>query len=111
MSGSLVVSSTLADALTALAAGARPVAGGTDLVVGARQGKKPLPDSIVAIHRLTELRTLTSANGGVRLGSLLLMARLLLMQTFASGTRHLLMRRQLSAPMPPARRERLGAMS
>ena len=27
------------------AAGARPVAGGTDLVVGARQGKAPLPDS------------------------------------------------------------------
>lgn len=70
MSGSLVVSSTLSDALAALAAGARPVAGGTDLVVGARQGKKPLPDSIVAIHRLSELRTLTSVNGGVRFGSL-----------------------------------------
>jgi CO/xanthine dehydrogenase FAD-binding subunit len=70
MSGSLVVSTSLDDALAALAAGARPVAGGTDLVVGARQGKKPLPDSIVAIHRLTELRTLTSSATGVRLGAL-----------------------------------------
>ena len=31
------------EAIAALAEGARPVAGGTDLVVGARQGKAPLP--------------------------------------------------------------------
>jgi len=47
---------TIEDALAALASGARPVAGGTDLVVGARQGKAPLPESIVAIHQLAELR-------------------------------------------------------
>jgi CO/xanthine dehydrogenase FAD-binding subunit len=47
---------TVEDALAALANGARPVAGGTDLVVGARQGKAPLPGSIVAIHRLADLR-------------------------------------------------------
>ena len=35
---------TIDEALAAMAAGARPVAGGTDLVVGARQGKAPLPD-------------------------------------------------------------------
>ena len=35
-----------------MAAGARPVAGGTDLVVGARQGKAPLPEAIVAIDRI-----------------------------------------------------------
>ncbi len=34
---------------------ARPVAGGTDLVVAARQGRKPLPASIVAIDRIAEL--------------------------------------------------------
>jgi len=34
---------------------ARPVAGGTDLVVAARQGRAPLPESIVAIDRIAEL--------------------------------------------------------
>ena len=74
MSRSLTVSTTLADTLAALANGARPVAGGTDLVVGARQGKKPLPDALVAIHMLTELRSIeTSLDGGapgIRLGAL-----------------------------------------
>ena len=52
MSVTYAAAATLPDALAALAGGARPVAGGTDLVVGARQGKAPLPDSLVAIHRL-----------------------------------------------------------
>jgi CO/xanthine dehydrogenase FAD-binding subunit len=71
---SLVVSPTLADALRLLSRGARPVAGGTDLVVGARQGKKPLPSSLVAIHRLAELHslstTLADGSAGIRLGAL-----------------------------------------
>jgi CO/xanthine dehydrogenase FAD-binding subunit len=72
VSRSLVVSTTLHDALSALSNGARPVAGGTDLVVGARQGKKPLPDAIVAIHRLTELRSISELTdgGGLQLGAL-----------------------------------------
>jgi CO/xanthine dehydrogenase FAD-binding subunit len=57
-------------ALEALADGARPVAGGTDLVVGARQGKAPLPERLVAIHRLAELRGIEEVNGGLRLGAL-----------------------------------------
>ena len=62
---------TIDEALAALATGARPVAGGTDLVVGARSGKTTLPDSIVAIHRLTELRGIQElADGGLRLGAL-----------------------------------------
>ena len=32
------------------------LAGGTDLVVGARSGKRSLPDAILAIHRVAELR-------------------------------------------------------
>ena len=64
------------DALAALAAGARPVAGGTDLVVGARSGKSPLPDSIVAIHRIAELHGVESrGDGGLRLGALASHAR------------------------------------
>jgi CO/xanthine dehydrogenase FAD-binding subunit len=47
----------LDDALTVLAtdAAARPVAGGTDLVVTARQRRRALPDSLVAIDRIPEL--------------------------------------------------------
>lgn len=70
MTSAFVSAQTLDEALSALANGARPVAGGTDLVVGARQGKKPLPDSIVAIHRLDELRGLAAADGRLRLGAL-----------------------------------------
>jgi CO/xanthine dehydrogenase FAD-binding subunit len=61
---------TVDEAVAALAAGARPVAGGTDLVVGARQGKAPLPHSLVAIHRIDELRGITETDGVVRLGPL-----------------------------------------
>ena len=48
---------TLDEALAILAAdgAARPVAGGTDLVVASRQGRRPLPDAIVAIDRVREL--------------------------------------------------------
>ena len=70
MTTAFVTATTVDEALAALAAGARPVAGGTDLVVGARQGKAPLPDSLVAIHRLTELRGVDEAGNGLRLGAL-----------------------------------------
>jgi CO/xanthine dehydrogenase FAD-binding subunit len=62
---------SLGDALAALAAGARPIAGGTDLVVGARHGKAPLPGSLCAIHRVRELAGIGSdGNGGIVLGAL-----------------------------------------
>jgi len=70
MSPSFTSASTLDDALTAVASGARPVAGGTDLVVGARQGKAPLPENIVAIDRVEGLRSLEVSDAGVRLGTL-----------------------------------------
>jgi len=63
---------TVDEALTALAdlgPDAGIVAGGTDIVVGARSGKKPLPQALVAIHRVSELEGI--ANGsGLRLGAL-----------------------------------------
>ena len=57
-------------ALDALAGGARPVAGGSDLVVGARQGKAPLPDSVVAIDRVAGLDNIRLDGDGLTLGAL-----------------------------------------
>lgn len=65
-----VSAATVEAALAAIAAGGRPVAGGTDLVVGARQGKAPLPESLVAIHRVTELGGIGLEDGALRLGAL-----------------------------------------
>jgi CO/xanthine dehydrogenase FAD-binding subunit len=70
MTSSFVAAATLEEALSAMEQGARPVAGGTDLVVGSRQGKAPLPESIVAIHRLDELRGTSRSNGVLGLGAL-----------------------------------------
>jgi len=70
MTTAFVSADSVDEALSALLAGARPVAGGTDLVVGARQGKAPLPESIVAIHRIGELRGMTMSDEGLRLGAL-----------------------------------------
>jgi len=58
------------EAVAAMGGGARVVAGGTDIVVGARQGKAPLPDSLVAIHAIESLRGITGSGGGVHLGAL-----------------------------------------
>lgn len=64
------IATTLDEALAAIAAGARPVAGGSDLVVGARQGKSPLPDAVVAIDRIDSLRGIDVTADGVRIGAL-----------------------------------------
>jgi CO/xanthine dehydrogenase FAD-binding subunit len=68
---SFATATTVEEALAALANGGRVVAGGTDLVVGARQGKAPLPDALVAIHRVSELHAIEDASGALRLGALL----------------------------------------
>ena len=67
---SFVIATSLAQALEALASGARPVAGGSDLVVGARHGKAPLPEHLVAIDRLAELKSVTVTPEGVSIGAL-----------------------------------------
>ena len=69
MSGYTAAASVV-DAIEALARGARPVAGGTDLVVGARQGKAPLPGDLVAIHGLAELRSIAEDGGDLVIGAL-----------------------------------------
>ncbi len=66
---SFTIAHTIDDALTALAAGARPVAGGSDLVVGARHGKAPLPGDLVAIDRIAELESCTVTDAGAVIGA------------------------------------------
>ena len=70
------IASTLDEALAAVANGARPIAGGSDLVVGARHGKAPMPDSIVAIDRIESLGHIETSADGVRIGALVTHARL-----------------------------------
>ena len=73
----LVIAESLDDALSAIADGARPIAGGTDLVVGARQGKAQLPASLVAIDRLAELGSVTETDSGIRIGAVVTHATLM----------------------------------
>jgi CO/xanthine dehydrogenase FAD-binding subunit len=61
---------TLDEALAAMAAGARPVAGGSDLVVAARHGKSPLPGDLVAIHGVGELGDISVEDGALVMGAL-----------------------------------------
>lgn len=79
------------DEATALMAdGACVVAGGTDLVVGHRQGKAPLPARLVAIDRITELTGIGPSDeaiepGGLRIGSLVTHAELMTNDTIVGG--------------------------
>lgn len=70
MSEALLAARSVEEATEAMASGARPIAGGTDLVVGARSGKAPLPETIVAIDRIDDLRGLTETDVGIRIGAL-----------------------------------------
>lgn len=60
---------TVEEALHAMAAGARPIAGGSDLMVAARQGKSPLPESIVAIDRIPALSRMDADERSMRIGA------------------------------------------
>lgn len=67
-----VAAHTLDEVLQELSADATalPVAGGTDLVVGARQGKYRLPESLVGIHAVEELAGIGIDQTGLTLGAL-----------------------------------------
>lgn len=71
------IATTLREALAGLAAGARPIAGGTDLVVGARQGKAPLPGELISIDRIAELNRIDSDERETRIGAGVTHARLM----------------------------------
>lgn len=64
------IATSIDEAVAALAEGCRPVAGGSDLVVGARHGKAPLPEHIVAIDRLDDLKCIEITADGVCIGAL-----------------------------------------
>jgi len=66
---SFSIARSIDDAVAALADGARPVAGGSDLVVSARHGAQPLPEKLVAIDRIRELQTLAMGDTGCRIGA------------------------------------------
>ena len=66
---SFVIATSIDEALAALAAGARPIAGGTDLVVGARHGKAALPANLVAIDRIEALLGVHETADGVSIGA------------------------------------------
>ena len=82
---SFAIAGSLDEALNALAAGARPIAGGTDLVVGIRQGKAQLPTSLVAIDRLDELGHIEPSDRGVQIGSMVSHSRLMVEPTVVSN--------------------------
>jgi len=88
VSRSFTSAATLEEALAAIDGGARPVAGGTDLVVGARQGKAPLPEAIVAIDRIDDLGGIREDGASLVLGALV---------THAALVAHATVRRRLTA--------------
>lgn len=82
---SFAIATTLKEALEAVANGARPIAGGTDLVVGARQGKGALPESLVAIDRIAELCDINNVDGELRIGAGVTHARLMVDSAVVAG--------------------------
>ena len=69
MSGTYVAPEDLAGVLAAIGAGHRPVAGGTDLVVGARQSKRTLPESLVSLHRVKSLHGVKASDASIQIGA------------------------------------------
>jgi CO/xanthine dehydrogenase FAD-binding subunit len=74
---SFTIATTLEEALAAVASGAQPIAGGTDLVVGARQGKFDLPGDIVAIDRIESLSAIDVGADETSIGAGVTHARLM----------------------------------
>ena len=73
----LTIATSLDQVLAGLAAGARPIAGGTDLVVGARQHKSAMPETLVAIDRLEELAQIDRTETHTSIGAGVTHARLM----------------------------------
>ena len=78
---SFLIARSIDDAVAAMAQGARPVAGGSDLVVGARHGVDSLPDDLVAIDRIRELAQIEVNTDGCAIGAGVTHARLMVDET------------------------------
>ena len=91
--------------------GAALVAGGTDLVVGARQGKATLPETLVAIHRLPDLDGIGEEGGALVLGALATHDAIERSDLVRSGGRHWPTHRPSSARRRPATSGRSAATS
>ena len=74
---SFSIATSLQDVLAALADGARPIAGGTDMVVSSRQGKAPLPEVLIAIDQVPELAKVKFGPSGLVIGAMVTHARLM----------------------------------
>lgn len=77
----MTIARTIDEVLAGLASGARPIAGGTDLVVGSRQGKGPLPDHLIAVDRVAELAQIERGEDSTRIGAGVTHAMLMTDQT------------------------------
>ena len=75
------IAETIDEALALLHDGFVPIAGGTDLVVGARHGKSPLPDRVLSIERLPELAGIESTPDGLLVGAVVTHAQLMRAQS------------------------------
>lgn len=83
----VLIAETVAEVTEAMAGGARVIAGGTDLMVGARQGKHALPPELVAIDRVAELGEIQRSDqtGGLRIGATVNHARLMTDSAIVDG--------------------------
>lgn len=81
----LTIATSLDQVLASLAAGARPIAGGTDLVVGARQHKSTMPETLVAIDRLEELAQIEQNETHTSIGAGVTHARLMTDDVVVNG--------------------------
>lgn len=79
------IAANLDEVIALMSDGYRPVAGGTDLVVGARHGKSPLPEKIVSIERVGELAKLEETPDGLLVGAVVTHARLMASQLVTDG--------------------------
>ncbi len=75
-SSSFVRATSKEDAVSALRAGAVAVAGGTDLIVGVRQGKRDFPPAVVDISRIPGLDDLAWADRVLSIGTLVTHGRI-----------------------------------